>query len=41
LQDIHELAQELSDQGEDVTELVTAVRELEQLLRNTQVEAEE
>ena len=32
LQDIRDLAQELSDRGEDVTELVGAVNELEELL---------
>jgi len=32
LQDIRELAQELSDQGEDVSELVSAVNELEEVL---------
>ncbi len=35
LRDIRELAQELSAQGEDVTELVGAVNELEELLRET------
>ncbi len=39
LQDIRELAQELSDDGEDVSELVTAVNELEELLEETHVEA--
>ena len=38
LQDIRELAQELSDNGEDVSELVQAVNELEQLLVDTKVE---
>lgn len=38
LQDIRELAQELSDSGEDVTELVSAVNELEDLLEETHVE---
>ena len=32
LQDIRDLAQELSDRGEDVTDLVGAVNELEELL---------
>ena len=32
LQDIRDLAQELSDRGEDVAELVGAVNELEELL---------
>ncbi len=40
LQDIRELAQELSASGEDVTELVTAVNELEGLLEETHVEGE-
>ena len=35
LRDIRELAQELSAQGEDVTELVGAVNELEELLAET------
>jgi hypothetical protein len=38
LQDIRELAQELSDDGEDVSELVAAVNELQELLEDTQVE---
>jgi len=38
LQDIRELAQELSDNGEDVADLVQAVNELEQLLVDTKVE---
>ncbi len=38
LQDIRALAHELSDNGEDVTELVTAVNELEELLEETHVE---
>ena len=38
LQDIRELAQELSEEGEDVTELVTAVNELEALLAETKAE---
>ncbi len=37
LRDIRELAQELSAQGEDVTELVGAVNELEELLAETRV----
>jgi len=35
LRDIRDLARELSSQGEDVTELVGAVNELEALLRET------
>ncbi len=35
LQDIRELAQELSANGEDVSELVEAVNELEELLAAT------
>ncbi len=38
LQDIRELAQELSDNGEDVSELVQAVNELEQLLADASAE---
>ena len=38
LQDIRELAQELSDQGEDVSELVDAVNELEEVLEGASVE---
>ena len=38
LQDIRELAQELSEQGEDVRELVGAVNELEVLLAETKAE---
>lgn len=37
LDDIRDLAQELSDQGEDVAELVGAVNDLEQLLEETKV----
>jgi len=40
LRDVRELAQELSDQGEDVSELVRAVNELEELLAETNVESE-
>jgi len=35
LRDIRDLARELSSQGEDVTDLVGAVNELEALLRET------
>jgi hypothetical protein len=35
LRDIRDLARELSSRGEDVTELVGAVNELEALLRET------
>ncbi len=38
LQDIRELAQELSDNGEDVSELVEAVNELEQVLADANAE---
>ena len=38
LQDIRELAQELSDNGEDVADLVQAVNELEQLLADANVQ---
>ena len=41
LRDIRELAQELSAQGEDVTELVGAVNELEELLAETRVDTAE
>jgi len=41
LQDVRELAQELSDQGEDVKELVSAVNELEHLLEETKIESGE
>ncbi len=39
LQDIRELAQELSDNGEDVSELVQAVNELEQILAEASAES--
>ena len=39
LEDIRELAQELSDNGEDVSELVSAVNELEEVLAGADVEA--
>lgn len=38
LKDIRELANELSSQGEDVTDLVWAVNELEALLAETHVD---
>ena len=38
LKDIRELARELSSRGEDVTELVGAVNELEALLAETNVD---
>lgn len=38
LKDIRELANELSSQGEDVTDLVGAVNELEALLAETHVD---
>jgi hypothetical protein len=38
LKDIRELARELSSRGEDVTELVGAVNELEALLAETHVD---
>ena len=41
LQDVRELAQELSDQGEDVKELVSAVNELEHLLEETKIQSGE
>ena len=41
LKDIRDLAQELSSQGEDVTELVGAVNELEELLAATNTSNEE
>ena len=41
LKDIRELARELSSRGEDVTELVGAVNELEALLAETNVDSGE
>lgn len=41
VQDIRELAQELSSEGEDVSELVAAVNELEDLLAQATADNEE
>jgi hypothetical protein len=38
LRDLRELAQEMSEQGEDVTELVAAVNELEEILAEVNAE---